>query len=71
MKKELEQHILKIGHLNDGIEKEVNEILKLLDEEDSNVWKWRIETHRLKLLSYYKDFARRRYNRGGKYMYQG
>lgn len=37
MKKELEQHILKIGHLNDGIEKEVNEILKLLDEEDSNV----------------------------------
>lgn len=66
MKKELEQHILKIGHLNDtlyyvacgigtdkslspeategvlelindGIEKEINEILKLLDKEDSNV----------------------------------
>lgn len=68
MKKELEQHILKIGHLNDTlyyvgngisrdenlspestadvlllindyIEKEINEILKLLDEEDANVQK--------------------------------
>lgn len=68
MKKELEQHILRIGHLNDtlhyvgcgigtdkslspeategvlelindGIEKEVNAILKLLDEEDVNVQK--------------------------------
>lgn len=68
MKKELEQHILRIGHLNDtlyyvacglstdkslspeategvlelindGIEKEVNAILKLLDEEDANVQK--------------------------------